>query len=103
MSQHVEWHRHDELSRPDVYAKGEDVIAVVEALEVEDVFVSVHIPHVWWRLNHRPYFAFVFAPTSFDALVWLADVRTPAPLQHLEVERDLLRPTGITIARWGAR
>ena len=58
-------------------------------------------PHVWWRLAHRPYFAFVFAPTSFDAVVWLTDPHTPLPLERVEVDGEVLRPTGITIARWG--
>ena len=55
------------------------------------------VPHVWWRLSRRPYFAFVFGPTSFDALAWLDDPRTPMALRHLDVAGNPLVPTGITL------
>lgn len=60
------------------------------------------VPHVWWRLAHRPYFAFVVGLTSFDALAWLESPRLPCPVRHLEVNGELLVPTGITLrARTG--
>ena len=61
------------------------------------------VPHVWWRLNRRPYFAFVFGPTSFDALAWLDDPRTPMALRHLDVAGNLLVPTGITLTTGSPR
>jgi hypothetical protein len=56
------------------------------------------VPHMRWRLRHRPYAALVFAPDDFDALVWDGD-GTPAPLDALVVaDSPVVRPTGITYA-----
>jgi hypothetical protein len=54
------------------------------------------VPHVWWRLKGRPYFAFVFSRTDFDALGWLASPRDPSELDHIRVGNSDHRPTGNT-------
>ena len=43
------------------------------------------VPHVWWRLRHRPYVALVFGETTFDGLVWRSGPTTPEPLEALRM------------------
>lgn len=57
------------------------------------------VPHVWWRLKGRPYFAFVMGLTSFDALAWVTSPTVPSCIDHIRVANDTLRPTGITLTR----
>ena len=40
------------------------------------------VPHVWWRLQGRPYAALVFSQRGFDALVWM---KSPKHFQELAV------------------
>jgi hypothetical protein len=54
------------------------------------------VPHVWWRLKARPYFALVVAPGSFDALCWMSSPETPGPLGGLRIGHRLLAPTNLT-------
>lgn len=58
------------------------------------------VPHMWWRLKKRPYVALVFAPTGFDALVWLDDPRVPGALNYLITGDRLLSPTNNTLRIW---
>jgi hypothetical protein len=58
------------------------------------------VPHVWWRLQGRPYLAFVLAPSSYDALAWLTDPKDPKTLDYLDIERRILRPTGLSVKQW---
>lgn len=58
------------------------------------------VPHVWWRLHGRPYLALVIAPTTFDALVWVANERDAQGLDRLIVGRRILRPTGLSLKHW---
>lgn len=58
------------------------------------------VPHVWWRLRGRPYFAIVMGPSSFDALGWTFNPEAPETLSRLEVGSQLLRPTGLSENRW---
>lgn len=64
------------------------------------------VPHVWWRLQGKPYAAVVVAPGSIDALVWRNDPRRAEPLAGIDLQ-DLqngrnaggvatLIPTGLT-------
>ena len=39
------------------------------------------VPHVWWRLRKRPYFAVVVTHTGIDGLAWIVDPEKP---QHLD-------------------
>ncbi len=61
------------------------------------------VPHVWWRLQGRPYAALVFTRQSFDALIWISGPSSPEELKALRVkgEREE-RPTGLTgkMLRW---
>jgi len=38
------------------------------------------VPHVWWRLNERPYAAIVFSETDFDGFAW---IRNPQDYEQL--------------------
>jgi hypothetical protein len=59
------------------------------------------VPHVWWRLRHRPYIALVFGETTYDALVWLHDATTPEGLDALVVPGAADRmPTGRSLRTW---
>jgi hypothetical protein len=64
--------------------------------------LDAFVPHVWWRLRHRPYIALVFADSTFDALVWRTDATTPETLAGLVVrDRPAQRPTGRSLPRRG--
>ncbi len=54
------------------------------------------VPHVWWRLRGKPYFAFVSSKTDFDALGWLAGPHDPSELDRIRVGKIDHRPTGNT-------
>jgi hypothetical protein len=59
--------------------------------------LSETVPHMWWRLDKRPYAAIVVAPSSFDAMVWLESPVSPQALDSLAAGSRILRPTNITI------
>ncbi len=54
------------------------------------------VPHVWWRLKRRPYAAIVVTRSGFDGLVWLAAPTAAQPLDGIQVEDQLLKPTGLS-------
>lgn len=58
------------------------------------------VPHMWWRLQKRPYLAIVMGPNSFDALVWLDQPQTPIELTALTVGSLELMPTNRSLRRW---
>jgi hypothetical protein len=59
--------------------------------------LSETVPHMWWRLNKRPYAAIVVAPSGFDALVWLDGPTFPQELHSLAAGSQILAPTNITM------
>lgn len=63
---------------------------------------SEFVPHVWWRLKGRPYLAVVVAAGSFDALVWLADPRSPEHLDGIVVEEQVFTPTRLSPLKLGS-
>jgi len=56
------------------------------------------VPHVWWRLNKKPYAAIVFSKSDFDAFVWLDDPQQYRQLSEIVVDGRHLYPTGLTLA-----
>ncbi len=54
------------------------------------------VPHAWWRLRKRPYFAVVVTETDFDGLVWMVDPRESRYLDGIVVGGELLRPTKLS-------
>jgi hypothetical protein len=64
---------------------------------VSDLFgFQEFVPHVWWRLKGRPYFAVVVSRYGFDGLVWIIDANTPQYLDGIIVGRSVLTPTRLT-------
>lgn len=55
------------------------------------------VPHVWWRLQGKPYLAVVVAQKSFDSLVWLDNPLKPQKLDGIITGKHLLQPTGHSI------
>ncbi len=54
------------------------------------------VPHFRWRLGGRPYAALVFAPDSFDALVWIGE-GSAETVEAVEIGAgSSLAPTGQT-------
>lgn len=51
------------------------------------------VPHVWWRLKGRPYFALVVVPESFDGLAWRTGPAEPERLGGLLVGSVRLEPS----------
>ena len=58
------------------------------------------VPHMWWRLKHRPYLAIVVTMSGFDALLWLHSSKTPCALDGLIVGRDVIIPTNYSLENW---
>jgi hypothetical protein len=58
------------------------------------------VPHILWRLKGRPYAAFVFAPTGFDAVAWMDDVQNPVAFGSVVAGGDRHIPTNATIQNW---
>lgn len=55
------------------------------------------VPHIWWRLNNRPYIALVFSQTDFDALAWINNPTSPEKIEGIIVDGKLISPTNNTI------
>ncbi|MCH8096364.1 MAG: Mov34/MPN/PAD-1 family protein [Proteobacteria bacterium] len=58
------------------------------------------VPHMWWRLQRRPYLAIVVANGSFDALVWLDNPKVPCSLDGLLVGETVMKPTNNSLTGW---
>jgi ThiF family len=54
------------------------------------------VPHIWWRLNGKPYLAIVIGEGFFDGLAWIKGPNHPEPIDFVKVGGKELRPTGIT-------
>jgi hypothetical protein len=55
------------------------------------------VPHMWWRLDKRPYAAIVVAPTGFDALIWHESPEMPVQVDGLLVDGNLNPATRMTL------
>jgi hypothetical protein len=58
---------------------------------------SEFVPHVMWRLKGKPYMSLVYAPSGFDALVWIGDSKVPVALTDITVDRRTFTPTNNSI------
>lgn len=58
------------------------------------------VPHMWWRLANRPYFAIVVGPDDIDALAWLDNHSIPRPLDALVTGGARLTPTNNSLKGW---
>jgi len=58
------------------------------------------VPHVKWRLKQRPYAAFVFTPSTFDALAWPGDVAEPLTFDSIADGGRRYAPTNMTFRNW---
>jgi len=54
------------------------------------------VPHVWWRLRHRPYAALVFTPRSVDGLAWIDGPAAPVRLAVVQVGDRTIQTTGLS-------
>jgi len=54
------------------------------------------LPHVWWRLQGKPYFALVVTRRSFDGLAWLTSPDSPQRLDGIAVGETILVPTKLS-------
>lgn len=55
------------------------------------------VPHVWWRLQGKPYLAFVFNKTGFDALIWYNNPHTPEQVDGIIIDNQCILPTKLTL------
>ena len=56
------------------------------------------VPHLWWRLQGRPYAALVTADDTFDAIAWIDGPGTPEQVDALVVNGvEQLLATGRTL------
>ena len=54
------------------------------------------VPHVWWRLRGRPYFAVVFTHTGFDGLAWVKGPEEPQHLDAIVADDGVFEPTKLS-------
>jgi len=54
------------------------------------------VPHVWWRLRHRPYGAFVVTPASIDGLAWIDGPEAPERVLAVKIGAQVLATTGLS-------
>lgn len=58
------------------------------------------VPHVWWRLKHRPYLSVVVAPDDFDGIAWINSPTIPLPLDFIDNHQSVIKSTGLSIDLW---
>lgn len=58
------------------------------------------VPHVWWRLKGRPYFAVVLSRYGLDGLVWIIDPNIPQRLDGIIVGKSVVRPIKLASFRY---
>jgi hypothetical protein len=58
------------------------------------------VPHIQWRLKGKPYLAIVVAPRGYDALLWEGHAKTPVALGGIQIEKQVITPTNLTIGVW---
>ena len=54
------------------------------------------VPHVWWRLRKKPYFAVVVTHSDFDGLAWTSDPKKPQHLAGIMAGDKLMEPTRLS-------
>ena len=54
------------------------------------------VPHAWWRLRKRPYFAVVVTETDFDGLAWIVDPKKPQHVDGIVVGGEMLEPSKLS-------
>ena len=54
------------------------------------------VPHVLWRLKHRPYLAVVMTGTGFDGFAWKRGPDAPERLHGIKVGSRFLTPTRLS-------
>ena len=60
------------------------------------------VPHIWWRLQGRPYLALVFGPDSVDGLAWVTSPEDPVALAKVTSADRVIAATGLSLKAWRA-
>lgn len=60
------------------------------------------VPHVWWRLRGRPYFALVVSVEGVDGLGWIDGPDLPERLAALRAGEDEITLSGRSPLKWSA-
>lgn len=68
--------------------------------EADRIGLRETVPHMFWRLENRPYIAIVVARTGFDALLWIDNPQRPRPLDAMLAGDRLLLPTNNSLGEW---
>jgi hypothetical protein len=84
----VEWHSHPRYDGPASFSPS-------DRFGLRDM-----VPYVRWRLRGSPYAAVVISDASLDALGWLGDDPDPLGVDGIKVGKTVLKPSGISLARW---
>jgi hypothetical protein len=58
------------------------------------------VPHMWWRLKGKPYMAIVVSESGYDSLLWLDTPLKPRRLNGIQIDREIIKPTNISIRNW---
>ena len=64
--------------------------------------LSEFVPHVWWRLRHRPYGALVVTSQGIDGLAWLESPEQPERVNAVDTGRRILHTTGLSFRDVGS-
>jgi hypothetical protein len=54
------------------------------------------VPHVWWRLGHRPYGALIITPRGIDGLAWIEGPEHAERIDALHVGDQVQRMSGLS-------
>lgn len=98
----IKWAWDHEASLVEAHSHRGPVLAAFSPSDIEGF--EEFVPHIWWRLQGRPYAALVFTRQSFDAFVWITGPSSPQGVEALRVEGEAdERPTGLTTQRLRCR
>lgn len=58
------------------------------------------VPHVWWRLKAKPYFALVISEGGVDGLAWIDGPEAPERILALQIDHTSISPSAESPLRW---
>jgi hypothetical protein len=91
----IQWGWSEQLSLVEVHSHG-SWGGPVEFSGSDRYGFDEWVPHLWWRLNGRPYAALVTSGGAFEGWAWIDDPRKPEQVDELEVEGVARTATGAT-------
>lgn len=92
---------HDlDASLVEVHSHVEDYAPAFSASDLHGF--SEFVPHVWWRLNGKPYFALVISPRGLDGIAWIDGPKSPERIASVHVGERSIAPSARSYLQWDA-